>query len=208
MFRNVLTVAAFLICFTSAPTSIGNSFTQPGARQALYFDVQHSGHKLIITPKIDSSVNGLKLLFDNPLKDNPFTPLPTEVKISPATNGKNDILTLLLPVFGFEYQGETHSSSVRLTLRARQHIGSAGESGIRLQLFAHQSEPVASLFLNTAANEAVLIENRPYAMGGLLLAFVGPSVNLDDNTRSCLKRAFSDSYVCNNPDFTPPSQKH
>lgn len=200
MFRNLLTVAAFLICFTSA-SCIANSFTQAGDRQALYFDVQQGDHELTITPKIDSSVNGLKLLFDNPLDDSPFTPLSTEVKISPATTGKSDILTLLLPVFGFEYQGETHFSFVRFKLHAGQHKSNSGEFGIRLQLFAHQSEPVASLLLNTAANEAVLIENRPYAIGGFLLALVEPSVDFDDNTRSCLKRAFSDSYVCNNPDF-------
>ena len=203
MFRSLSTAATFLLCFAST-TCVADNFTKPGERQALYFDVQQSGHELIITPKIDTSVNGLKLLFNNPLDDSPFTPLPTEVKISPATIGNNDILTLLLPVFGFEYQGETHSSSIRLKLRAGQYKGSAGDSGIRLQLFAGQSEPVASLFFNTADDEAALIENRPYAMGGFLLALVGPSVDSDENTRSCLKRALSDSYVCNNPDFTPP----
>lgn len=197
--RKLLTLAfiAALIIMTSS--CLAADYTQPGKRQALRFNFEQDGNSLELIPTMDTSVNGLRLNFDHPLNDNPLSSMPSQVIIRPSSKGNSDILGLLLPRFGFEYFGEKQAEEAQFLIQTRsQYLGSR-ESVIRMQLFAGETEPAASLIINRAASEVTLVENRPYAMGAFLLALIATPDSDDPRVGTCLKRAFNNSFVCKKP---------
>lgn len=195
MYKSIIVVIAASLLLT-IPTSNAVENRQPIVRQALYFDIEEHGETLRLSPQIDKSVNGLLLSFDPLMDDGLLAPLPTKVTISPTSEKKNDLMSLLLPSFGFEYHGELQESITQFDVKARWHNTDFGESTMKIQFFTGEAELSASLVLNTAAREAILIENRAHAMGGFLLKLVAAPNSDSPQLSSCLKRASNDSYVC------------
>lgn len=203
---NFLFLASFTILALTPATSFSGDYTKPDERQALYFDTELSGKNLILTSQLDSSVNKLNLSLDYSIDDDLLAPTPTTITVSPTSGAENDILSLLLPSYGFEYHGETHRSDAQFSVEVHSPKLGGDESVVRMLLFTEEPDPVATLIINQAINEAILIENRPYAMGRFLIELIDSSKHTSQQTHLCLQRTFNGSYICKNPTFTETSQ--
>ncbi|RUO46595.1 hypothetical protein CWE21_10590 [Pseudidiomarina aquimaris] len=70
---------------------------------------------------------------------------------------------------------------------------------IKILIYTGERDAVATLMLNLAEQEAVLVENRAYSMAPFLLELIANDKQSNEIVASCLRRYSNDDYVCVKP---------
>lgn len=190
---------SFLLLLTQIIASEPSWYTEPNTRQAITFAVDSVEHGFKLTPKDAEASAGFEIRFNADLKSNGYFVAPETLAIRALNKQHKDTLSFLLPRFGYHYSAEEQVPKAEFSVQARQLSQPSKNDVVKILIFVNEPEPVATLMLDLTANEATLIENRPYSMAPFLLELIAFEPRKDQNIGSCLRRYSNDSYICKKP---------
>lgn len=193
-------LAIAFILFAQATQAEPSWYTEPNTRQAITFSVADVSGEYLLVPKRDANTSGFRINFDSELEPEGYFKAPQTLSIKAVAENQSDMLSFLLPKFGYHYAGERQADEASFRIQARQQARDGNAPTIKILIYTGERDAVATLLFNFSKQEAVLVENRAYSMAPFLLELIADDKQPNERVASCLRRYSNDDYVCVKPE--------